>query len=41
MIEKLKDTLAGIKELELKYDHQIKEYTSFKIGVRQISLLYQ
>ncbi len=32
MIEKLKDTLAGIKELELKYDHQIKEYTSFKIG---------
>ena len=32
MVGKLKDSLARIKELEVKYDHQMKDYTSFKIG---------
>lgn len=32
MLGKLKDSLARIKELEVKYNHQMKDYTSFKIG---------
>lgn len=32
MLDKLKKALANIEGLDLRYDHKLKEYTSFKIG---------